>query len=246
MKKNKENPRKAKAKKIKTSIDKAKTERPKSYSEGVFSIPIYDLKGKEVERLPLDKDLFNGKVNKDVLYQAVVVYNSNQRHGNAATKTRGDVSGGGKKPFRQKGTGRARAGSTRSPLWRHGGTVFGPHTRDFHRELPKKVKRLAFLSSINSKLNDEKVVGISAVDIAEAKTKKFKAILDALKLEGKSLLVLDSVDNKVRLASRNLQEVSVKNYRDFNTIDVLKCDTMILSKAALQKLPERFNPAPSK
>ena len=240
MKANKENPRKAKARKIKASIETAKTARPKGKAEGEFSIPVYDTKGKEVERLALDKGLFNGEVNKAVLYQAVVMYNSNQRHGNASTKTRGDVSGGGKKPFRQKGTGRARAGSTRSPLWRHGGSIFGPHTRDFHRELPKKVKKLAFLSSINSKLNDEKVIGISAMEIAEAKTKQFKAIVDALKLKGKSLFVLDAVDDKVKIASRNLQEVSVKNYRDFNTIDVLKCDNMIVSKAALKKLPERF------
>ena len=240
MKQKKENPRKAKAKKIKISIDKAKTDRPKGKAEGEFSIPVYDMKGKEVERLALDKVLFNGEVNKEVLYQAVIMYNANQRHGNAHTKTRGDVSGGGKKPFRQKGTGRARAGSTRSPLWRHGGTIFGPHTRDFHRELPKKVKRLAFLSSINSKLNDEKVIGISAIEIAEAKTKKFKAIIEALKLTGKSLFVLDAIDNNVKVASRNLQEVSVKNYRDFNTVDVLKCDNMIVSKAAFKKLPERF------
>jgi len=241
MKKQKENPRKAKAKKIKASIDKAKVKRPEGNAEGEFTVPLYDMKGKELERLSLDKKLFNGAVNKEVLYQAVIMYNANQRQGNASTKTRGDVSGGGKKPFRQKGTGRARAGSTRSPLWRHGGTIFGPHPRDYHRELPKKVKRLAFLSSINSKLNDEKVIAISSVNITEAKTKNFKAIVDALKLEGKSLFVLDNIDNKVKVAARNLQEVSVKNYRDFNTIDVLKCDNMIVSKAAFAKLPERFN-----
>ncbi len=244
MKQKKENPRKAKARKLKISIDKAKAGKPNGKTADEFSIPVYDMKGKEVERLHLDKNLFNGEVNKDVLYQAVVMYNANQRHGNASTKTRGDVSGGGKKPFRQKGTGRARAGSTRSPLWRHGGTIFGPHPRDFHLDLPKKVKRLAFLSSINSKLNDEKVIGISAVEVSEAKTKKFKAIVDALKLKGKSLFVLDAIDNKVKIASRNLQEVSVKNYRDFNTVDVLKCDNMVISKAAIQKLPERFNSHP--
>ena len=244
MKTKKENPRKAKARKIKAKIDTAKTEKPKSKTAEGFSIPVYDVKGKEIERLALDKNIFNGEVNKDVLYHAVIMYNANQRQGNAATKTRGDVSGGGKKPFRQKGTGRARAGSTRSPLWRHGGTIFGPHTRDFHRELPKKVKRLAFLSSINSKLNDEKVIGISALEISEAKTKKFKAIVDALKLKGKSLFVLETIDDKVKIASRNLQEVSVKNYRDFNTIDVLKCDNIVISKAAIKKLPERFNSQP--
>ena len=241
MKQKKENPRKAKARKLKINIDKANTGKPEGKTAGAFSIPVYDMKGKEIEKLVLDKDLFNGDVNKEVLYQAVVMYNANQRHGNAATKTRGDVSGGGKKPFRQKGTGRARAGSTRSPLWRHGGTIFGPHQRDYHIDMPKKVKRLAFLSSINSKLNDDKVIGISALEIAEAKTKKFKEIVDALKLKGKSLFVLDAIDNKVKIASRNLQEVSVKNYRDFNTVDVLRCDNMVMSKGALKKLPERFN-----
>ncbi len=240
MKQNKENPRKAKVKKIKASIEKAKIASPKTRKEGEFTIPVYDMKGKEVERLSLDKKLFDGEVNKAVLYQAVVMYNANQRQGNASTKTRGDVSGGGKKPYRQKGTGQARAGSTRSPLWRHGGSIFGPHPRDYHLEIPKKVKKLAFLSSINSKLNDDKLVGISAINIAEAKTKNFKAIVDALKLEGKSLFVLDVIDDKIRMASRNLQEVSVKNYRDFNTVDVLKCDNVVISKAALQKLPERF------
>lgn len=240
MKQNKENPRKAKARNIKANIEKAKTESPKSKKDGEFSIPVYDMKGKEIERLSLDKNIFSGEVNKEVLYHAVIVYNSNQRQGNAHTKTRGDVSGGGKKPFRQKGTGQARAGSTRSPLWRHGGSIFGPHTRDFHRELPKKVKRVAFLSSINSKLNDEKMVGISAIDIAEAKTKQFKSVVDALKLSGKSLFVLDVIDDKVKIAARNLKGISVKNYKDFSTIDVLKCDNMVISKAALQKLPERF------
>jgi len=240
MKSKKENPRKAKVKKITAGIEKAKTEKPKSQTADGFSIPVFDQKGKELERFTMNKELFNGEVNKEVLYQAIVMYNANQRQGNAHTKTRGDVSGGGKKPFRQKGTGRARAGSTRSPLWRHGGTIFGPHTRDFHLELPKKVKKLAFLSSINSKLNDEKVIGISALEIVEAKTKNFKAILDALKLKGASLFVLESIDAKVKITSRNLQEVSVKNYMDVNTVDVLKCDNIVISKAALQKLPERF------
>ncbi|MFA5143813.1 MAG: 50S ribosomal protein L4 [Candidatus Omnitrophota bacterium] len=235
-----ENPRKVRAKNIKASIDKAKTAKSGARGEIGFSVPIYDMSGKEVEHLILDKELFDGTVNKEVLYQAVVIYNSNQRHGNAVTKTRGDVSGGGKKPFRQKGTGRARAGSTRSPLWRHGGTTFGPQPRDFHRDIPRKMKRAAFLSCLNSKLNEEKVLGISSVDIAEPKTKRFKAILDALKLKGKSLFVLESIDDKVKTASRNLQEVSVKNYKDFNTIDILKCDNVVISKSALQKLPERF------
>lgn len=209
-------------------------------SADIGSIPVFDIKGKEVEKYQLDKEIFTGKVNKGALYQAVLMYNAASRQGNASTKTRGDVSGGGKKPWRQKGTGRARAGSTRSPLWRHGGSVFGPHPRFYRYDIPKKLKRLAFLSSINSKLNENKVIGLSEVRISEPKTKAFKAVLSALKLGGKSLFVVEAVDANVERASRNLSEVQVLNYKDFSTMDVLRCDNLIVSKTALQKLPERF------
>lgn len=206
----------------------------------IGAIPVYNSKGKEVARFELDKKLFTGEVNKGVLYQFVRMYNANQRRGTASTKTRGDVSGGGKKPWRQKGTGRARAGSTRSPLWRGGGKIFGPHPRDFHYDIPKKIKKLALISSLNSKVLEEKLIGIDAIDIAEAKTKQFRAVLDALKLKGKSLFVLDAVEEKIKRASRNIQEVSLKNYKDFNTVDVLNCETVVMSKNALEKIPERF------
>jgi len=236
----KKSTRVAKAKKINEKIQKTKTAKPKKDDAAEFSVAIYNSKGKEVEKVTLNKKLFSGAVNKKVLYQAVVMYNANQRQGNASTKTRGEVSGGGKKPWRQKGTGRARAGSSRSPLWRHGGTIFGPKPRDFHYELPRKVKKLAFLSSINSKLNEGRVLGIDAIELAAAKTKNFKAILNALKLKGNSLLVLDTVDDNVMRASRNLEEVSVRNYKDFNTMDVLKCDNLLILRSAIEKLPERF------
>jgi len=206
----------------------------------IAAIPVFDLKGKEVEKFQLDKTIFTGKVNKGALYQAVIMYNAAKRQGNASTKTRGDVSGGGKKPFRQKGTGRARAGSTRSPLWRHGGSIFGPHPRFYRYDIPKKLKRLAFLSSLNSKINENRMIGLSEVKVAEPKTKAFKAIVGALKLNGKSLFVVEAIDVNVERASRNLAGVAVKNYRDFNTMDVLGCDNIVVSKAALQKLPERF------
>lgn len=214
---------------------KTKDKKPKA-----ASIPIFNAKGKEVERYELNKDLFTGEVDKKVLYQATLMYNANQRRGTASTKTRSDVSGGGKKPWRQKGTGRARAGSTRSPLWRGGGKVFGPHPRDFHYDLPKKIKRLALLSSLNSKLIEERLLGIDAIAIDEPKTKKFKSIMDALKLKGNSLFILDEIDGKIRRASRNLQETLVRNYKDFNTMDVLAHDNVVMTKAALEKLPERF------
>lgn len=220
----------------KASVSKAKS----SKGSGVFSVPIYNTSGKSVGAFSFDKKIFTGDVNKKVLYQAILMYNANKRQGNASTKTRGDVSGGGKKPWRQKGTGRARAGSTRSPLWRHGGVIFGPHPRDYHFDIPKKIKTLAFLSSINSKLNDKKVIGIEEVRIEEPKTKKFKAIVDALKLEGKSLFVLGGIDENIKRSSNNLREVSVRNYNDFSTMDVLTSDNLVMSKTALEKLPGRF------
>jgi len=229
--------KKDKVKKVR--VPKAKADGQKA-KDKEFSITIYNSSGKAVGSFIFNKKIFTGKVNKKVLYQAVRMYNANKRQGNASTKTRGDVSGGGKKPWRQKGTGRARAGSTRSPLWRHGGVIFGPHPRDYHYSLPKTIKRAAFLSSINSKLNENKVLGIDALSLEEPKTKKFLAIVNALKLQGKSLFVLDGIDDKIRLASRNLKEVFIRNYKDFNTMDVLTCDNIVMTKVVLDKLPERF------
>ena len=225
--------------KVKVAKKTLVTKMPKD--EFSSAIPVYDLKGKEVERFQLDKDMFDGKVNKAVLYQAVIMYNARRRQGNASTKTRGDVSGGGKKPFRQKGTGRARAGSTRSPLWRHGGSIFGPHPRDYHYDLPKKLKRVALLSSINSKLADSKMIGIVDVSVTEPKTKNFRGIVNALKLDGKSLFIVDSVNQDVLRASRNMNEVAIRDYKDFSTMDVLHSDNLVVSKPALEKLSVRFN-----
>ena len=207
-------------------------------SVGILSM--YDSNGKVVGKFELDKELFTGVVNKGVIYQFLMMYNANQRRGTASTKTRANVSGGGKKPFKQKGTGRARAGSTRSPLWRHGGIVFGPHPRDFHYDIPKKVKRLALISSLNSKIAEDKWIGIESINLPEVKTKHFQVIIDALKLNGKSLFVLEAQDEKIKRASRNIENIFIKNYKDFNTRDVMACDTVIMSKAALEKLSERF------
>jgi large subunit ribosomal protein L4 len=216
-----------------------KKEKKVKEAKKITSVTIFNSKGKEVEKFELDRELFAGEVNKGVLYQFIRMYNANQRGGNASTKTRGDVSGGGKKPWRQKGTGRARAGSNRSPLWRGGGKVFGPHPRDFHYDIPKKIKKVALLASLNSKLIDEKLIGIDAITLAEPKTKQFQAIVDALKLEGRSLFVLDKIDENTKRASRNIAGVTLKNYRDFNPVDVLSCNTLVMSKVALEKIPER-------
>jgi len=167
------------------------------------------------------------------------MYNSNMRQGNASTKTRGDVSGGGKKPWRQKGTGRARAGSTRSPLWRGGGKIFGPHPRDYHYSIPKKVKKLAFLSSMNLKLNEDKVIGLDSLKLDEPKTKHLRLIMGALKLGSKVLFIVDRVDQNLSRASGNMQEVTVRNLHDVSAMDVLRSDIMVIAKPALEKLHER-------
>lgn len=223
---------------------KAKTTKKTKTEAGaapkVYSITIYDAKGKKVEEVALDKVLFDGNVNRRLLYQAVRMYLANKRQGNASTKTRGDVSGGGKKLWRQKGTGRARMGSTRSPLWRHGGIVFGPHTRDFSYAMPKKMKKAAFLASLNAKIVSSQLKGIDTLDAIEPKTKNFKAVVDALKLQGKSLFIVDAISENLSRASRNLAAVTVKNTSDVNMMDVLRCDTLVVSKAALAKLPERL------
>ncbi|MBP7055490.1 MAG: 50S ribosomal protein L4 [Candidatus Omnitrophica bacterium] len=226
---------KKEAAKVETKVKKAKTPSdPKA-----FSVKVFDIKGKNVGEFPLDKSLFSGEVNKSALYQAVLMYNSNMRQGNASTKTRGDVSGGGKKPWRQKGTGRARAGSTRSPLWRGGGKIFGPHPRDYHYSIPKKVKKLAFLSSMNLKLNEDRVMGLDSLKLDEPKTKHLRSVVGALKLGGKVLFVVDRVDENLSRASGNMQEVTVRNLHDVSTMDVLKSDVMVIAKPALEKLHER-------
>lgn len=217
-----------------------KVKKAKSPSEPkAFSIKIFDIKGKSAGEYELDKAVFSGEVNRSALYQAVLMYNANMRQGNASTKTRGDVSGGGKKPWRQKGTGRARAGSSRSPLWRGGGKVFGPHPRDYHYAIPKKVKKLAFLSSMNLKLTENKVKGLESLKLDEPKTKNVRSIIDALKLGGKILFLVEKTDENLNRASRNMQEVTIRNLKDVSTMDVLKSDIMVIAKPALEKLHER-------
>jgi large subunit ribosomal protein L4 len=183
--------------------------------------------------------LFTGEVNSGVLYQAIVMYNANKRSGTASTKTISDVRGGGRKPWRQKGTGRARVSSIRSPLWTGGGIVFGPHPRDFRYHIPKKARRVALVSSINSKLNEHKVLGISEIVLKEPKTKLFKNIVDSLKIKDTALFILDKIDENVRRASRNLCDVDIKALSEFNALDVLLHDSIVFTKKSLEGLADR-------
>lgn len=168
------------------------------------------------------------------------MYEANQRQGTSSTKTRAVVSGGGRKPWAQKHTGRARAGSSRSPLWKGGGTIFGPHPRDYYYTVPQNIRTEALRSSINSKYNEDDLLVLNELAVEKPKTKEFKKLLKSLKVTDKALFVLDKIDDNLRLASRNLGEVCLKRAEDVNAIDVLKAKKLVVTKPALLTLEKRI------
>lgn len=204
------------------------------------SVPLYNKEGRLVKEIDLDGRVFDGEVNKILLHQVMVMYSQNKRSGSASTKTRKDVRGGGRKPWRQKGTGRARAGSIRSPIWRGGGVVFGPHPRDYSYSLPKRMKRQALTSALNSKVETKELVVIEAIALEEPKTKKLVSILSKLKALEKPLIVLNDLDPKVLQASRNLPGASIRTAQDFNAYDVMRHRKLIIEKVALEGLVSRI------
>lgn len=203
-------------------------------------VPIYNIKGQSIGKMSLDKDIFNGEVNEAVLYQAIKMYEANLRQGTASTKTRSDVSGGGKKPWKQKGTGRARAGTIRSPLWRGGGIIFGPHPRDYSYSIPKGIKKLALISSLNDKLNNNELIVLEDIKIDKPKTKEFMSVLRNLKADDKPLLVLDDKDETIIRASRNIPHLLLRDYKTLNAYEVLKQHKLILTQKALVALTEQL------
>jgi len=205
-----------------------------------LELPVVDLKGQQVERLTLDDALWGGRVNLPLLNQAVHMYRSNQRAGTASTKKRGDVSGGGKKPWKQKHTGRARAGSIRSPLWRHGGIVFGPHPRDFGYELPKAIRRRALLESIKGKLQDQELVVVNDLSAQEPKTKPFAGLAKAFQVTQPSVVVLDDWHVPTVKSLRNLDEFTLRRADDLNAFDILNAQKVVVTKAAFQRVEQRL------
>lgn len=205
------------------------------------TLALYNTKGKKLEEeIKFDKNIFDGQVNTASIYQAVIMYQANRRAGSAATKTRGEVSGGGKKPWQQKGTGRARVGSIRSPLWRHGGITFGPHPRDYSYQIPPKIKNLALRSSINQKLNNKEIIVLDEFSVEVPKTKNVATILDNLKINEKALILLDKIDTNLFKAARNIPTLALKRASDVNAEDVLKYKRLILTKKALDTLTSRL------
>ncbi|MFA5088037.1 MAG: 50S ribosomal protein L4 [Candidatus Omnitrophota bacterium] len=203
-------------------------------------LSIYDMDGKEVEAMDLPENIFRPHVNEAVVYQAVLKYRASLRQGNASTKERGAVSGGGKKPFRQKGTGEARAGSNRSPLWRGGGDIFGPEPRDFSYTIPKKIKRAALRETINAKYISKDLCCVSEFKGKFSKTKEFAKVLSKLKLQGKTLALLDDADESVIRVSRNIPFFNIMRSVDVNAYDVLKNKKILITKSTFQSLLKRL------
>ncbi|MFH2137778.1 MAG: 50S ribosomal protein L4 [Candidatus Omnitrophota bacterium] len=230
--------------KKKVSTDKKATAKKskavKETSSDGFKLAVYDLKGKEVSTIDLDKNIFDGKVNLALLHQVSVMYQANKRQGTSSTKTRANVSGGNSKPWRQKGTGRARAGSSRSPLWRKGGVVFGPHPRDYSYQVPKKMKKKALISSLNSRLNDKLVKVLKEFKVESGKTKDFAVVVKTLKLERKTLFVCNAPDDSLLRSSRNIQQVNLKRWEMLNAFDVLSYNNLVITEDALTQLTERL------
>lgn len=205
-----------------------------------MNIGVLNIQGKEVAKLELDSSVFDGKVKNSLMHQAVVTYLANQRHGLASTKTRGEVSGGGRKPWRQKGTGRARVGSIRSPLWRKGGTMFGPKPHSFRKDLPNRMKILALKSALNSKLNDKEMIVLDGLKINSPKTKEVFEIVKKLKINDlRTRFIVGNLDKNLKLSCRNLPNVDIDTAAGLNTYDALDCKKLIFTKDALEIVEAR-------
>lgn len=202
-------------------------------------IEIKDRDNKIIEKMNLREDVFGVKVKRGILHQVVVNFLANQRQGTHSTKTKGLIRGGGRKPFKQKGTGRARAGSTRSPLWRGGGTVFGPQPRDYSYKVPKKVKRRALMAALHEKLYSNAIVVIDSILMEKPRTKEMLLILKNLGLDKKSvLIVLPEHNASVALSARNIPGVSITRASDLNTYDIIASNMLLMTREALTRLEE--------
>jgi large subunit ribosomal protein L4 len=196
---------------------------------------LYQQNGAVKGDINLPDSVFAAEVNESVLHQVIKSYQANQRQGTAKTKGRSEVSGGGRKPWRQKGTGRARAGSNTSPVWARGGKAFGPVPRDYYTVIPRKLKKLALVSALSSRAADEKVVVVDAIDCAEPKTKAIAAMLEAMNLAGqKNLLIIDNEGVKnLYLSGRNIRDLDIRPVAEINALDIISCENIIFGGEAL-------------
>jgi large subunit ribosomal protein L4 len=204
------------------------------------STTLYDKTGASLGALELNAELFDAPVNEAVLHQVVTAQLAGRRMGTSNTKTRGDVRGGGKKPYRQKGTGRARQGTRTAPHYRGGGAVFGPHPRSYEQRLPRKMRRLALRSALTAKLGDEAIRIVDAFGLEAIKTQDVVTILAALKATGRVLVVAPAGDEQLRLSARNLPTVEVILADSLNVVDLVNADTIVIEQPALSRMEEVY------
>lgn len=204
------------------------------------NVAVLDMQGKKVGTIDLADAIFGIEPNTSVMHQMVVNYLASQRQGTQSALTRSEVSGGGKKPWRQKGTGRARQGSTRAPQWTHGGIVFAPKPRNYRFSVNKKVKRLALKSALSSKAASEEIIVIDSITMDEYKTKTMVSMLKAVGAEGKALIVLPEVNNFVISSASNIEGVKTAQVNTINVYDILNADKLIIAKDAVAKIEEVY------
>ena len=202
-------------------------------------VAVYDMGGNEVGKVDLSDAIFNVEVNEHLLHKAVVTQLANARQGTQKAKTRSEVSGGGRKPWRQKGTGHARQGSTRAPQWKGGGMVFAPVPRDYSLKMNKKEKRAALHSALTSRVQEDKLIVLDSLRLDEIKTKKFAEVLKNLHID-KALFVLNDVDRNVILSARNIPDIKTAQTNTLNVYDVLKYQTVVLTRDALATVEEVY------
>ena len=202
---------------------------------------VLNLKGEKVKDLSLKDSVWNTEVNSAVMHDAVVLAQASMRQGTASTKTRSEVSGGGRKPYKQKGTGNARQGSTRSPQWPGGGIVFGPKPRKYDKKQNRKERRLALRSALSSKFQDKELVVVESLALADNKTKTFNKMLKDLKLDGKVLVVYEEDNDNLFYASRNNQNVAVLSTEEINVLDLVATNHLLIEEASVKKLEEVLN-----
>lgn len=203
-------------------------------------VAVLDMTGKEVGTVELSDSIFGIEPNVSVMHDVVVNHLANKRQGTQSALTRAEVSGGGKKPWRQKGTGHARQGSIRSPQWRHGGIVFAPKPRDYSYVINKKVKRLAMKSAFSSKVLDNGIIVLDSLEMPEYKTKSMVNVLDAIGANGKSLVVLPEIEDKIIKSSRNIPGVKTSQVNTLNVYDILNARKLVIVKSAISKIEEVY------
>ena len=203
-------------------------------------VTVFDMTGKSVGEMTLSDAIFGIEPNTSVMHAAVVNYLANQRQGTQSTLTRSEVSGGGRKPWKQKGTGRARQGSTRAPQWTHGGIALGPKPRDYSYELPKKVKRLALKSAFSTRVADNDLIVVDNIAVEGFKTKAVVEMLSKLGADKKALIVMPELDQKLIKSAANIPGVKTALVNTINVYDILNCDKFIVAKSALEKIEEVY------